>query len=180
MSLGKSLVRILREFAPSLFWRGVYEFRIVKHTGGRLDIEPVDSADVEDGLKPIGLQDVWAGIAGYQAHPEVGSICLVAFTRGDLNRPRIVGFCPLSQSKPLNSAIDAQEFVNLGAAEAKVHRVGDKVTGGNLTATGNTLTLTNGEGVATTYTFSGGITITAAGAGALTGVNADNDSRVKA
>lgn len=180
MSLGQSLVRILREFAPSLFWRGIYEFRVVKHTSGRLDIEPVDSADVEDGLKPIGLQEVWSGIAGYQAHPEVGSICLVAFTRGDLSRPRVVGFCPLSQSKPLNSAIDAQQFVNLGAANAKVTTVGDEVNNGALTAAGSTFTLTNGKGASTTYALSGGITITQTGTGALTGVNADNDSRVKA
>jgi hypothetical protein len=42
------------------------------------------------------------------------------------------------------------------------------------------LTLTNGKGAVTTYTLSGGITITQAGAGSLRGVNADNDSRVKA
>lgn len=177
MSLGRSIVAILRNAAPSLFLRGVYEWRVVKHTGGRLDIEPVDS---EDGFKPIALQEVWGGIGGYAAHPEDGSIVLVAFVRGDITKPRIVGFCPLAQSKPLNTAIDAQQFVNLGAADAKVATVGDEVNNGSLTATGNTFTLTNGKGVSTTYTLSGGITVTQAGAGSLRGVNADNDSRVKA
>lgn len=177
MSLGRSIVAILRNAAPSLFLRGVYEWRVVKHTSGRLDIEPVDS---EDGFKPIALQEVWGGIGGYAAHPEVGSIVLVAFVRGDITKPRIVGFCPLAQSKPLNTAIDAQQFVNLGAANAKVTTVGDEVNNGALTASGAVLTLTNGKGAVTTYTLSGGITITQAGLGSLRGVNDDNDSRVKA
>lgn len=115
-------LKMMRKVAPSLFYRGVYEYRVTKSTSGRIDVEPTDP---DEELDAFPLAEIWPGIGGYSADPVVGTTVLVAFVKGDTSKPRVVGFCPLSYTKPTANTIDATSIKIGGANYKQAARKGD-------------------------------------------------------
>jgi hypothetical protein len=143
----------MKAVAPSLFYRGIYEYRVVKsNTDGRLDIEPTDP---DEELSENAKFEVWAGIAGYKVKPVVGTIVLVAFVKGNLEKPRVVGFCPLNYTKPVEMQIDGDSILFGTSSHKSVTRDGDEIAT-FASGTPMTVTMKNGSVWSIAGTVSGG------------------------
>lgn len=71
-----------RYFAP-------WEYRVVRRTGERLDLQAVRVASGMPDLRNVRIRP---GLAGGRAHPKLGSTVLVAFIDGDPARPVVTAF----------------------------------------------------------------------------------------
>lgn len=131
--LAEDLLAIVLRQIPWIVYAGVYRFRVVKHTSGRLDVEPVNRI-TGLVLAPIPLREVWCGVPGVRVQPAIGSEVLLAFVDRDPGQPVIVGFCPLSASKPVHTEIDASGTVDIGGGTKTIHREGDLADGGTFAA----------------------------------------------
>lgn len=125
MTLRRAIIKIVKESFPSLFFRGVFRFRVVKFRDGRIDLQPVSAKWLSD----IPLAEVWTGIGGGTFVPQEGSEVLIAFIDGDDTQPAIVGAMPLSYTigKPLSVSLDA-DTLNVGDAIDNAVRYGDTVS----------------------------------------------------
>lgn len=84
-----ALRKLVRQLLPDYRFNAVYEYRVVKREGDRLNLQPVR---VSLGMPTLRRVKVRPGVAGAVAEVALGSLVLVAFVNADPGRPVVVGF----------------------------------------------------------------------------------------
>lgn len=120
--------RIFDALDPDRAFRGVYEYRVVTLEGSRLNLQPVR---VSTGMPDLQRVTVRPGVAGTKSTLRPGARVVVGFVDADGARPVVIaeedqdgeGFLPIDTS------IDAQTLVKLGAGIKPVASLGDLAGG---------------------------------------------------
>lgn len=81
--------RLIEQMRPFDRYRGTWEYRVVRQSGERLDLQPVA---VRFGLPDLRAVRVRPGAPGLRAGHALGSLVLVAFVNADPARPVVTGF----------------------------------------------------------------------------------------
>jgi hypothetical protein len=84
----RALKRIIELLYPDIKYRGSYEFRVVRQTGERLDLQPVR---VATGLSDLANVPIRPGVSGFRSNVTLGELVVVTFLDADGSRPVVVG-----------------------------------------------------------------------------------------
>ena len=120
--------RLIDALLPDYKFRGVTEYRVVKQTGERFDLQPVRS-----GLGMPDLSRVRArpGIPGARGTVAPGGTCLVAFVNSDPGRAVIISFEDAESSGFAPSRLDLvgvdDDAGDVGDESGRALRYGDHV-----------------------------------------------------
>lgn len=110
-----ALVAAVRAITGRSFFLGSYEYRVISHSGGYLDLTPASAAL---GLPQLSHVEMRTSTPGGRGQPTPGSTCLVGFVNGDPTRPFVHAFDGAWGTKPLVAALDATTTVELADAVA--------------------------------------------------------------
>jgi len=182
---GGRLAQAVRDLVEGILaekLQGLYRYRVVSMIGDRAQLQALTKGR-HPNILPASLA---CGIAGGWAELAGGAEVLVGFEDGSPLRPLIVGYTPKGRPGhvPTVAALDG-DAVELGDAEAFVHRIGDKSAGPVVTAAGSIITVNNPDGSTVILTDASNVsqwavTGTAAPPGQLLAVAAEGSGKVKA
>jgi hypothetical protein len=118
------LQTILGQLDPGRKFRGMYDYRVIQHTGDRLDLQAVR---VSSGMPDLQRVPVRPGVPGCTAEFTPGSRVVVAFTDESASGAFVIAGDEVGSAGflPLNLSIDATLLVKLGAGIKPIGAAGD-------------------------------------------------------
>lgn len=125
---------IVERLTANLRYRGVWEYRVVRASGERWDLQCVRKST---GLPDLRRVRARPGVAGCKSDLALGSLVLVSFVNGDPSRPVVIGFDDAEAPGfvPTETTIDADDLL-LGSTPRKgVARKDDLVVCGGFGGT---------------------------------------------
>lgn len=132
----EAFMRLMDLADPDREFRAIWEYKVDKQSGNRLDLKPVLASSGMPDLRRVSMRP---GVPGAKADVMLGTRVLVAFINHDPGRPVVVQFEEADGTgfKPLLLSLDAQTFVELADGLRLMAATGD-LAGGILPIVGTT------------------------------------------